>query len=64
MAEWIARRSILGLHIVARTNQAGIRFNLTEIIERPTIAEIAASAHNHDDAAQPRAPVLQVPPLP
>jgi hypothetical protein len=49
--------------MVARTNQAGIRLNLTEIIERPTIAEIAASAHSHD-AAQPRATVPQVPPLP
>jgi hypothetical protein len=50
--------------MVARTNQAGIRLNLTEIIERPTIAEIAASGHSRDDAAQPRTAVPQVPPLP
>jgi amino acid adenylation domain-containing protein len=56
--------SILGLQMVARTNQAGIRLNLTEIIERPTIAEIAASGHSRDDAAQPRTAVPQVPPLP
>lgn len=35
--------SILGLQMVARTNQAGIRLNLTQIMDRPTIAEITAS---------------------
>jgi len=37
--------SILGLQMVARTNQAGIRLNLTQMIDQPTIAEIAASFH-------------------
>jgi aryl carrier-like protein len=56
--------SILGLQMVAHTNQAGIRLNLTEIIDSPTIAEIAARAHSHENAAQPRAAVPHVPPFP
>lgn len=35
--------SIVGLQIVARANQAGIRINLTQIVEQPTIARLAAS---------------------
>jgi len=33
--------SILGLQMAARANQAGIRLNITEIIEQPTIAGLA-----------------------
>jgi amino acid adenylation domain-containing protein len=35
--------SILGLQMVARTNEAGIRLNLTQIIDQPTIAGLAAN---------------------
>ncbi len=34
--------SILGLQMAARANQAGIRLNITQIAEQPTIAELAA----------------------
>ncbi|HWZ45926.1 MAG TPA: non-ribosomal peptide synthetase [Candidatus Saccharimonadales bacterium] len=35
--------SIVGLQVVARANQAGIRINLTEIVQESTIAKLAAS---------------------
>jgi amino acid adenylation domain-containing protein len=36
--------SILGLQIVARANHAGIRLNVTQIVEQPTIAGLAANS--------------------
>lgn len=36
--------SILGLQMVARANQAGIRLNVTQIVEQPTIAGLAATS--------------------
>ena len=34
--------SILGLQMVARANQAGIHLNVTQVAEKPTIAELAS----------------------
>lgn len=35
--------SIVGLQVVARANQAGIRINLAQVVEQSTIAKLAAS---------------------
>jgi len=34
--------SILGLQMVARATQAGIRINVTQVVEQPTVAGLAA----------------------
>lgn len=44
--------SILGLQMTARANQAGLRLNLTQIAERPTIAGLAATCRPAESLAQ------------
>ncbi len=44
--------SILGLQMAARANQAGIRLNITQISEQPTIAGLAATCTSADSALE------------
>lgn len=41
--------SILGLQMIARANQAGIRLNVTQIADQPTIADLAAHCASAED---------------
>ncbi|HEV3037342.1 MAG TPA: amino acid adenylation domain-containing protein [Candidatus Angelobacter sp.] len=45
--------SILGLQMVGRANQAGIRLNLTDVIERPTIAKLASAGGMREPTTKP-----------
>ncbi len=44
--------SILGLQMAARANQAGIRLNITQIGDQPTIAGLAATCTSADSALE------------
>lgn len=41
--------SILGLQMIVRANQAGIRLNVTQIADQPTIADLAAHCASAED---------------
>ena len=44
--------SILGMQMAARANQAGIRLNITEILEQPTIAGLAKTCTLQEPAME------------
>jgi non-ribosomal peptide synthetase component F len=44
--------SILGLQMAARANHAGIQLNVTQIVEQPTIAGLAATCRSTESLAE------------